>query len=298
MDSLEQLVEDLRARWRQQFGRVSGVYSAAERGKRVIYARAPLFDLKNFTPSKLPAGGRVLDEPVPGCDHYIYRLDARGRPVHMSHRHSHNGFDWEGAYRYAPEEVEYVEYCLQTEVPSQYTLVTLRDGHLASFQRMVVNGAGSYSRDADQVESDLRNYLIWVEQYDAIDGRIESGRSYSFGFGSHSQRSTLSYSYGAGGKLERIVRTYEDGSRQTVFAARSKTSMKELSTRLSHKIAERAMEALREAPLDSPLVTVILSYRRADDYVPLILPCTERDLLADPRFPVSFAFDRRDPLEP
>jgi len=87
----------------------------------------------------------------------------------------------------------------------------------------------------------------------------------------------LAYSYADDGKLQRIVATSELGGTRTVFAARTKTSLKQLSSTLSQRIAGRIIEALQKASFDSPLVVVELPYHPPDNYVPSVLPGTQAD---------------------
>src|ERR1044071_6504290 len=101
MDSLDKLKEDAWAFWRTQLDGLPAVNQAAGAGQRTIYANVALFDLKNYTPNKFPAGGRFTSEPTPGSgsSKWMYRLDAQGRPLHMSGRHEHNKYEWQGISR-------------------------------------------------------------------------------------------------------------------------------------------------------------------------------------------------------
>jgi hypothetical protein len=286
LDSIEQSRDGLWARWQKAFDRLSEVTEAAKLGQRVVYARVPLFDLDRYRPPKFPAGGRILKELPPASEmagtYYVYRLDHQDRPVHMAARHTYNKVDWQGMYRYSAEEVEYVEFCLQTEIVSQYDRLTLQGRQPTSLQRIRMNCAGHFPRwhgsDAiAHIRSDPHNYFVRIEHYDLTKGQIVSGSAFSEGFGGSPQHSTLDYFYAAEGKLERIIQTWASGHKQTIFAARSKVSLKELSTKLSERIATATLQALQEAKSGSPLVAVELSYRSVDQYVPFIIPATEAE---------------------
>jgi len=280
MQSLDALRADHWDRWAQQFDRLPELDEAMERGVRTVYGRGHLFDLRTYKPGKFLPGRRHSPEPFPIQDNFVYQLDEMGRPVHMSMRHSVNGIDWRGMYRYADDEVEYVEFCLESGIPSRYQRMTLRDGVQTSCVSLHVNCGGHFPawKDLDRPEIierimyDPRNYLIWAEQYDVEKRRIQSGRSITKGFSGPEQTTTLEYLYSEQGKLQRVVRQWPNGERITDFAARSKLSMK-LSTRLSERIAMRAMEVLRQANFDSPLILVELSYRSLERYVPDLLAC-------------------------
>jgi hypothetical protein len=287
MDTLKQLREDLWVRWRQAFDRFAEVAEAPLMGGRVVYARVPLFDLKTYTPKRFRAGARVLSSlPENGTSYFAYALDSMGRPIQMAYRHEANNLDTRGLYRYTDDEVEYVEFCVQTQVVSEYGRMTLRDGLPAALQHIDINGGGCHlggNKGKEAIDYILRNsYHYWtrVEDYEASEGRLVSGKAVMEGARLPPRRSMLEYTYSLRGKLERIVRVSEEGRRTTEYAGRSKTSMKELASKLAEKIATRAIEALRNAEFDSPLMAVELSYRSVSQYLPEIIPATEGDSIA------------------
>jgi hypothetical protein len=292
MDRLELLREDLWARWREAFDRLTDLAHASQSGERVVYANVSLFDLKKYSPHKFLAGGRVLPKLPEGASSYwVYRLDKEGRPVHMACRHVFNKIDWQGLYLYAGNEVEYVEFCLQTEVVSDYARMTLRDGVPVTMQYLDIDGGASHlgnighSPGKKAIDVITRNpffYWISVEEYEVADKRIVSGKGLVEGKGISPRRSTLEYLYSDSGKLERIVRTDESGLKTTEFAARSRISTKELAAKLAERIAARVIEALKKVEYDSPLLSVELFYRSVTNYVPALIPVTEREFFTNP----------------
>jgi len=292
VDSLDELREDLWNRWRDAFDRFADLDRASQSGERIVYANGELFDLKKYTPQKFPAGGRVfLEQPESINSYQRYWLDAKELPVHVAFGHTVNHFDWEGFYRYTTEEVEYVEFCLQTRVVSKYARMTLRNGLPRTYQKIGVNGGGSHvggatERNAmDRIFQDSYqdSYFssIEIEEYEASGDRIVAGKLLVAAPGQSSHRSDLEYSYSDAGKLERIILTREDGSKYTSFAARSKLSMKELAAKLSQRIAARTIEALSKANRVTPLQAVELSFRSVTNYVPSVIPATEGDAVSD-----------------
>ena len=290
MNSIEALKEDLWHRWRRHFHDPT-LEEETSAVQRVIYSRAPLFDLKDWTSEKFPPGGRFSAQPVAGSDNWVYELDEKGQPHTASHRHTINGVEWRGVYRYTADEVEYVEICFPQKIPSRYDRVTLLDQQPATFQRLSLNCGGHFPAWSslgrndllEKITSDPRNFEIWIEEYEAKDGLIQTGHGYTEGLGSPARYSSLSFSYSAG-KLQRIVRHWEGGPEETVFAARTSTSLQALSAKLSQRLAERIIDALKQAALDSLLVAVELSFRSADRYVPLVIPFREADRISS--FPV------------
>ena len=284
VDRLEELRDDLWNRWRDAYDRRVDLADASHSGERTVYGGKPLFSLKQYTPNSFPAGGRILFiQPAGRNSFHLYRLNAMGRPVFTHARHEVNDLDWQGFYCYTPDEVEYVEFCLQTNVVSDYARMTLHNGLPATYQHIDISGGGSHigqhtGRIAmDFIPQDSHFYWVDVEKYESSDGRIVSGKSLVEGNGLSAMRSSLAYSWSANGKLERIVSTNQDGYECTIYAAPTKTSMKELAASLSEQIAARAIEALQNAVLGAPLVAVELSYRSVTDYLPIVIAATERD---------------------
>ncbi len=284
MDRIEPLKQDLWARWEREMQRRPSPVEAPPPDGRALYARVPLFDLKEYTPRRFPAGGRASSRPFPGIDNRVYHLDAEGRPIQMTHRHSYNRVNWLGVYSYSADDARYCEWCLQTGVCSEYDRIALQDGVPSSFQRLRINGNGSFpiwkglrpDSQIQKIRADSHGYQIRVEQYELHDGRVTSGVSFIDGMGLPPTRYELLYSY-ADGRLERIARRSPSGEEQTVFAARRSASLSALSAELSRRISDKALELLRTAPRGSPLVALELSYRSVETYIPSLIPLTERD---------------------
>lgn len=287
MATLDLLRDDLWARWRRQFEPQALARASTPAGSRVVYAKSGLFDLKNFRPSGFPAGGRSHAEPFPDRDNVVYRLDEEGRPVRMETRHSYNRLDWRGAYEYGTNEAEYAEWCVQTGVCSVYARITVEGDVPVTFQRLQVNGKGSFPiwrglgphKQAATIASSPLNYQLWLEAYHARDGRVDRAEIFSEGLGAPATVSTQHYVYVAG-KLDRIVHRWPTGEEQTVFASRTPISTADLSRHLSEQIAERAISALASARFDGALLALEMSYQAGESCVPALIPATDKDRLS------------------
>ena len=285
MDDIGRLVDDLWARWEGEMSHRPPAPSRAD--GPVVYGRSALFDLKDYTPQRFRPQRRGSPRPIAGIDNHVYHLDDKARPRQMTTRHSVNHIDWIGVYRYSSEEADYREWCTQTGVCAQYDRLTLEDAVPASFQRLRINGKGSFpiwawraGQKVRHIRSSELNYQIWVERYASRDGRIDSGISFIGGMGWPPTRYDLIYSY-AGDRLERIVRRDASGEEQTVFAARRAASLSALSAELSRAVADKAVELLAGAALHSPLVALELAYQSHQSYVRVLLPLTEADAISD-----------------
>lgn len=287
MDNLNRLRDDLWTRWRRAFDRIGELDQTSQPAARVVYSDVPLFDLTEYRPPELSPGGRLLEEVPQDTTFYCtYSLDAKGWPTHMASRHTFNEIDWQGRYLYTDDEVEYLEFCLQTAVVNKYTRITVREGLAGTLQHMWINGGGSHfgGRKGQQalefIVGNPGQYLVHVEDYAVTDGRVVSGRALMDGWNLGERRSVLEYSYSDAGRLERIVRTFEDGRKNTDYAARTESSLPELAGRLSEKIADRVLDGLKKVSYDSPLLTVELFYK--SKYVPYVTALTENGFRAEP----------------
>jgi hypothetical protein len=299
VESLEQLREDLWNRWIEAFDRFPALSRTPEFSQRVVYAKVPLFSLKTFTPNNFPAGGRTFQAPPEGTNAcFTYRLDSKELPLQMISRHIVNKVEWRGLYLYDDNEVEYIEYCVNTNVVSEYSRMELRSGIPSSFQRIRINGGGSHGENRigkaaiESIQRDSYFYWLEIEEYRIQAERIESGAALSEGARLPPTRSALEYSYASEGKLERIDRVFEDGRRITEFAVKSKSGMKELSSRLSERVAARAIEALKNADFKAPLQAVELSFRSVTNYLPILIPATLQDSIPDLALPLAIDSNR------
>ena len=283
MADLTLLRRDLWSRWKEQIAQVDPFQQAHEQGESVAYSKTPLFDLYEYTPSKFPSGGRLLGEPPVDFPNYTtYRLDGSGRPVHSLTRHVVNGIEWQGRYVYSDTEVVHVELNMNSRLPSKYQRLTLEDGLIKSFQRLIINGGATFGNNispADAIDfymGDSRSHFIWIEGYQ-YDGRRRTWASVvKQGLRIPETYSELSYSY-SGDKLEKVVEHIPGKPDRTVFVAKSKVTSPELGDRLARAVAERVVDELAKASPTGPLVAVELSYRTVDNYLPIIIPCTQAD---------------------
>jgi hypothetical protein len=186
-------------------------------------------------------------------------------------------------YRYAENEVEQIEFCLQTRVPSFYGRLVLGDGNVLAEQRFVVNCAGSgahlkkksASKQIEAVLGDPNEYVIYLTRYHLEGGVVKSAEE-RHEVGGEIHHPTREYTYASDGQLQRIVQHWPSGDR-TLFAAKTKTTLKSLSEHLSTKIAEAIVARLRKERFDAPLLALELSYREGDHHIPLLIPLTQKD---------------------
>ncbi len=281
MDDFASLRADLIARWRAAFGRVAEVERAPADAVETVYTTSPAFSLEGFTPTTFKPGARLSRTPVRDGDGYTFLLDASGRPVQVRFAHTVNGFTWQGIYRYAADEVEHLEICLQTGVPSLYERLQLADGAVIAEHRFICNSGGSHvpktSGDiAQAILNDPNGYSLYLTRYTIERGVPVAAAEYHES-GGRTHQPTRTYEYTPSGALQRIVQHWPEHGARTVFAAKSKATKKDLADELSTRIAAAVLEKLTALPATPRLIALELSYREHDSPIPLLVPLTEAD---------------------
>lgn len=282
--TLEALRADLIARWKAAFDRIAEVDAKPQGAVETVYTQVPAFALANYTPKKFKPGTRVSRTPSGDGDDYAFRLDAQGRPLHVKFAHRVNRVSWKGVYRYGPEEVEHIEFCMETRVPSLYNRLVLAGPSVVAEQRFIVNSGGSANnltrlsskKKIQEILADPHEYFIYLTRYQVEGGVTRSAEEYQEVSG-EVHRPTLEYRYGEDGKLQRIVQHWESGEQRTVFAARTKATSRDLADELSTRIADQILARLARARFAAPLLALELNYREGEHPVPQLIPLTEGD---------------------
>jgi len=281
--TLEELREDLVRRWKAAFDRRAEADAKAQGVVKAVFTRAPAFALSGYTTTKFKAGARVSKMPSADGDDYVFDLDSQGRPLRVRYAHKVNRVAWRGFYRYAPDEIENIEFCVETAVPNLYNRLILSGQSVIAEQRFICNSGGSGNQlergsTVDKIErilADPHAYFIYITRYRVERGVTKSAEEHHE-VGGETYRPTLEYGY-AGDKLERIIQHWPGGERRTVFAAKTKTTVAELGEQLAAKIAAATLAALAKARLSAPLVALELSYREGEHHIPLLVPLTADD---------------------
>jgi hypothetical protein len=289
-DRLEALKLDLWNRWSKHV--VEPTIPQMARGARTVRSRFSRFDLLNWSSPDVVAGGKVYPEQQDATD-YIYILDEAGRPLTMALRNSEKRDIWRGEFRYSTDEIEFVEFNLESKIPSLYERVTFRDGLRTSYQRLAPDGGGMIPprwRNLDrselprQFQASRLNYSLSVEAYDVADGRIRGGESLIEGSGLSVSRFALDFAYLDDGQLNSVSRRYPDGSSQTLFLRPSNRTLDELTADLARRIAERVIGEMRRRTFAAPVIGIELFYVSGNE-LPFVTYLTEADNLAE--FPIT-----------
>jgi len=226
--TLAGLRADLIARWKAAFARFDEVDAPIEAAE-TVYTQYPAYALSGYADGKIKPGARLARKPTKGNDDFEFQLDAQRRPLHVRYAHTINRVSWQGVYHYQPDEVECIEYCMQTRVPSLYNRLLLAGTAVLAEQRFIVNGGGadthlkklSAAKQAARILADPHEYFLYIARYVIEDGvtvgadelQEQSGEVY---------RPRLAYTYARGGKLQQIVQHWPGGDTRTIFRSRAR----------------------------------------------------------------------------
>lgn len=228
MSSFEDLRADLVSRWKAAWDRIGDIDAPLPPGVKTSYTESPAFDLHDYSTTSWKAGARLLASPKSDRSYELV-LDAKGRPLRVRHRHPVNGVSWVGVYRYAADEIEHIEWCVETGAPNLYNRLHLdADGAVLEEQRLVVNSAGSKRTWIGAPRGDLiaaivaapQDHPIYLWRYEVEGGVPRSGEHYQH-WSTGVQQAALEYTYAADGSLQRIVEHWPSGDR-TTFQAKPK----------------------------------------------------------------------------
>ena len=282
MLTLEALLDDLWKRWEKHL--LHPDLERQPKGSRTVYSQGIRFHMQDWHRPLLAPGGRLLATPIKG-NHYEYELDQSGKPLSVVHQGVLNKakISWRGVFRYLPNEIEFVEFCIQTGVPSTYHRVTLA-GQLPASRQFLSIVAGGYnptwrSMSAEKIREAIRSnphtHSYRVERYESSEERLSWGEClYGPNGASHW---TLSFSYAPDGALQRVTQKWDTGAAAIAYQARTKVSLRVLSRNVASRIATTVAERLNEVRFASPLVAIELSYKAVENYLPLVIAYTESD---------------------
>jgi hypothetical protein len=176
IDTLKGLYDDLWKRWEQQFDNVGSVLENGGLGDRVVYSKLPGFWIKDYTLRRFPASVKICNGLIEGMQNYVYRLDSKGRPIHLSYLDDRPRFDQDpaylqllaenglaerhpedyrqGIYRYNGAEAKFAEFLLPPGIPISYQRVVVENDCQVSLQSISIGGRGQghFARDLSRNE--------------------------------------------------------------------------------------------------------------------------------------------------
>jgi hypothetical protein len=287
---LQQLIE----RWEKAFDEIELLPEYHNSAKAFKYATGRCFELTNYAKEDFPPERSLTDtadnESVP---YYQYGLRSDGLPCYTSFPYKSNAGKWEGYYRYEDHLVEYIEFNIQTGIPSSIERIFFVDSRKISFQSVFINTRGSapawvgLSKEEAilSLKNDKYSFQASIEDYGYEDNKIVKADCYGIAPGQGEYKFHKTYLYDQKGDLDEIRDFYSGGSsRLTYVRPEENYSLRDRSDRLAGLIAEAVVDTLIKNKVESPVAIVELGYQYVYTYLPVVIVRSEskkRDVIAE-----------------
>jgi hypothetical protein len=287
---MENLLEQLIERWEQAFDELEALPYHKALVKTTQYADGWRYRLEKFELDHFPGNGSMVKDKdsIDGGMLYEYGFNAEGLPCYVTFRHDYNQVTWEGFYTYSESHVEYIEFCLNTGVPSVLTRVTYREGRKVFFQHLAINGGGSgyaYSEMnkkeiVNAIKNDGFSLISTVKRYEyGHTDRIEKAFNMHTTPGIGKFTSYDEYTYDENQNLDTIRTFFEQGtSRLTYCRIPEMMTPESLTESLAEAMARSIADILAKQDLIQPIALLELSYHYADVYIPLLVWKSAREV--------------------
>jgi hypothetical protein len=307
---MQHLLQNLLQRWEQAFDEPEALFHYKSLVKTILYADGLRFDLEKFDRNSFPSGGPMSNEKdgiEPRALHE-YGFNADGFPCYVTFRHDYNEITWEGLYSYSDTFVEYVEYCLNTGVPSAIQRVIYQGKRKVSYQSISINGRGSaYSRAQmskeeiiHKIKNDDFSIISTVTQFHYDFTKIKKATNIHITPSIGQFSSYDEYTYDENQNLDAIRRFFEEGNNRLIYCKVPEgMSAESIIENVAQEMAKSISEALAQQDIEEPIAFLELNYHYADNYIPLLVWKTAReveDQLANNEF--EFINEYHDAIQP
>ena len=271
--------------WKSAFSEINTLKMYEKEAISSVFSLSSRYELDNCTSTnKITAGGKVSKvRPAETENYYEYGLDTEGYVVYSKSQHAWNKVYWAGFYKRAADSIEYIEFNLNTRVPSKVQRVTFEKGRIISRQTLIINGGGGQKitqpidtfmetilNNPHALFIDVQVYLYENDNVFKVVGLSEMDDLMPFTY-------TDFYKYDEFDKLSEIKTHYANGQIVLKYIKpKTKTSINEQVNIVAEKLANWAINKLKNTVFDSPLAFLHLHYRCVVDYLPYIIPATEK----------------------
>jgi len=275
---LGQLIE----RWKKAFDEIGSITNYRGATQTLQYAAEPCFELEKYTKTDFPQGKPFSG--IPDNDshpYYKYGLNRDGLPCYTSFPNNGNTTSWEGYYTYSDDLVEYVEFNIETRMPSRIDRLVFSGQRKVSFQQILINtGAsapayiGLSKDDGIAMILDHEGYSIQarIQNYEYDGDRIIGADCFSMFPGAGKYEYKRLYSYNETDELEEITDLYPNGIRQLSYLRIEEgDNAQTISDRLALRLAESVVDTLIKNEVESPVAIVELGYQYVGNYTPVVV---------------------------
>lgn len=298
---MESTLEQLFDHWQNSFDELNTISDYKAQVKTTLYADGYRYNLEKFDWGNFPSNGpmKTDKESFGVIGFHEYGLNEKGLPCYVAFNHEYNKVFWEGFYTYNDKLVRYVEFCLNTGVPSALIRIEFENGRKASFQRITINGGGdgyslsemSKEKIIQKIKNDEFSIISTVTTYEYDPtGKIKRASSIHVSPGLGKFTSYDEYNYDKNQTLETIRRFFGQGTnRLTYCRIPENTTTDSVVESLATAMAKLIAETLASKNIPEQIAILELSYHYADRYLPL-LTCQSVDEVKQKLANKEFAF--------
>jgi hypothetical protein len=281
---LELQKQDLLARWKHAFNEMKDLPTYKDKIQTEKYIPGFRYDLKDYgTPLFLKPEEKLFPEARSReiGDYHFYGFTADGLPCYTSFGHRVSKVSWEGFYSYSDQVVEYVEFCMETGIPSTIKRYIYNNGEKIGYQSISVNGRGNIpvykgipaaAIIAGMID-DQYSLFCTIEKYTSENGRILKADCIGIAPGDGEYRYEEIYRYDLTGRLDEIRTVYEDGKTSLAYVQlNNDIDIEQLLAAVSENMALAIIDTLLEARIEVPLSLLEINYKFVTEYLPLLTP--------------------------
>ncbi len=280
--TLRPLKDDLLDRWLTAYDQLPSATPSADNIVKTVFAENFRFSLDKYSPEQFRPAGPLLTVAPPGTV-YAYELDAAGRPVSLTVKDSAGNEVIKGHYTYTAALVDYIEYNLQSRLPSCIQRIVYNDGKKDSFQSLTLEGRGAgedfqgVNKKAVLSALEERELLCECKIYHWSDNRIDSAECLQVLPGNDQMTSREEYSYNSAGELEEIRAIFDDDENVSYLYVRKpdNITLEELADQVAEQMTADIINALAEEVPPEPLAALELHYQEINQYTPYLSLITE-----------------------
>jgi hypothetical protein len=280
---MKDLLQQLLQRWEQAFDEIDQLTYHKSQVTTIQYAEGFRYNLSSYSPDSFPSQGAMLEKPGDSDQDnlYEYGINDKGRPCFVTFKHVFNGISWEGYYTYSDALAEYVEYCLNTGIPSVIDRLNFLDGKKVSYQSLHINTRGSmFSSNPrskkeiiDFIKNDDHSLIYTITSYlYGHDNRIEKTTSLHNMPGIGQYTTYDEYAYDEHHNLDTIRTFFKNGDNRLSYCrVPENITTTALIETVAQAMAQSISETLLKAEIRQPIHILELNYRFADSYIPLLV---------------------------
>ncbi len=186
---------------------------------------------------------------------------------------------WECYFTYNEDLVEYVEFNMQTKMPSRIERILFDGARKISSEHIAINARGSApvyigmpkEEIISRIKKNKHSIHALIEEYEYNNNKIVKAECFAIAPGLGEYKFQKVFSYDKTGNLDEIRAFYSNGSSSLSYVRPAENyDLQEISDRLAALIAESVVDTLVKNKVESPVAIVELGYQCVYSYLPVV----------------------------